>query len=212
MMTVLRHPLFLMITLMLTTVGGLYLLTDFNNVAWVDPSLIIVIAAASTAAALSLLLQTDEWTTVSAGLLGYFTGNAVLWTYALFGPRDARGSLTPDAVELIPAIALLVIGALFFVSGMIRGRWDSFRVKAEAEQKEREDLKRISDQLAAVKEAAENAVREAAAEALAHSDERQRVLLSDAAKQATLLEVRDLVAHINAEPDEYDHEDDGSLT
>ncbi len=224
MITTLRHPLLWMIGSVLLAFGGLYILTDFQTVHWLDPVLLIVIVVASVAAALSLLIQTKDWTALSAGLLSFFSGNAVLWVYALVGPRDETGSLYPDAVEFLPVIALLVVGAIFFVYGMIRGGWASFRFRAESDRQGREDIARIGQQLTtisreardAVREAATEAVearsaaRDAATEAVEASDERTRIMLENAAKQETLLEVKNIVRP--KEPDDHDHEDDGSLT
>ena len=173
MMTTLRSPLLWMIGCVLLIAGGRYVLMDLWSDHWINPALILLIAVASVAAALSVLFQTKEWSALSAGLLAFFSGSAVLWIYALVGPRDALGTLQPDAVEIVPVKALLAVGAIFTVYGMVRGSWDSFRFRSDSDRLNREgiarnseDIARIGEQLTAMTVEARGAARDAVTEAV----------------------------------------------
>jgi hypothetical protein len=130
-------------------------------------------------------------------------------THAAFIPHTA--------VALIVIRALFVVGGVFVLVGLIRDSIVDMRIRRSDSARTREDIARIGDQLTAISQEARSAARDAATEAMQArsaardaateameaSDERTRIMLADAAKQETLLEVKTIVEPLRSD----NHED-----
>ena len=218
----LRHPLVWIAVLIAATIATLTRVTELQQQGTFDPLMLLLMVTSYTAAFVSVAVRTPwrSWTILGAGLAATFLADALIWAYVFLTRVNADGEwawshgpewlnathaafIPHTAVALIVIRALFVVGGVFVLVGLIRDSIVDMRIRRSDSARTREDIARIGDQLTAISQEARSAARDAATEAMEASDERTRIMLADAAKQETLLEVKTIVEPLRSD----NHED-----